>query len=241
MLTKVKGIIIRSVKYGESSLIFDAYTEEYGLCSFIVGGVRKKKAASPPALFQLMSWVEMVVYFKNQQHLNRVKETQSFYHYRSIPFDIKKRSIGLFMVEIIQKSIKETEPNPGLFQFIEQSFVLLDKTQGSIRNFHIGFLLQLSGFLGFRPNGSWSRENPYLDLLNGLFVNSPHPVYTIKQEISKKISECLQCNYSQLSNLPTSREERNEMVQILITFYRLHLARFQEINTYKILSEVLSS
>jgi DNA repair protein RecO (recombination protein O) len=239
MLVKTKGIIIRSVKYGESSLIFDAYTEEYGLCSFIVGGVRKKKASSPPSLFQLMSWVDMVVYFKNQQHLNRVKETRPLFHYRNIPFDIKKRSLGLFMVEIIQKSIKETEHNSSMFHFIEKSFRLLDETEKPIRNFHIGFLLHLSGYLGFRPHGNWGPEKPYLDLLNGYFVDSPHPVYTLSKDTSQRLSECLHCTFDQLTTLSTSRQERKDIVQSLITFYSLHLERFKEINTYKILSEIL--
>ena len=46
MVHKTKGIILRSVKYGETSLIVTAFTELFGLQSYLVNGVRtvsKKK------------------------------------------------------------------------------------------------------------------------------------------------------------------------------------------------------
>ncbi|MBP6687405.1 MAG: recombination protein O N-terminal domain-containing protein, partial [Lacibacter sp.] len=53
VLHKTKAVILRSVKYGETSLIVSAYTELYGLQSYIVQGVRanSKKVAAKANYF----------------------------------------------------------------------------------------------------------------------------------------------------------------------------------------------
>jgi len=154
MLVKAKGLVIRSLKYGESSLIFDLYTHEYGYASFIVGGVRKPKARMSASLFQLMNWIEVVAYMKDPAKLSRVKETRLILNYQNIPFDFQKRGIGLFITEIVQKTIKEKEANEHLYQFLWRTFQYLDQPKSSISNAHVVFLLRLSGYLGFLPHGT---------------------------------------------------------------------------------------
>ena len=109
MIEKVEGLVVRCIKYGESSLIFDLYTRQHGLVSCIIGGVRKSKSRTPAPLFQLMNWLELVLYFKEPSALNRVKECTLLYNYRQVPFDMRRRSIGLFMTEMVQKTVRERE------------------------------------------------------------------------------------------------------------------------------------
>ena len=74
MLIKTRGIILRTLKYGETSLIMDIYTENYGLNSYIVGGVRNKKSTTKSGSLQIMSLVEIVAYHKSAKSLYRIKE-----------------------------------------------------------------------------------------------------------------------------------------------------------------------
>ncbi|MCB0686581.1 MAG: DNA repair protein RecO [Saprospiraceae bacterium] len=234
-------MVIRSVKYGETSLIFDMYTQQYGLASFIVNGARRPKSKLPSSLFQLMNWLELVVYMKDPQALNRVKESQLIFHYNEIPFDLRKRSVALFMTEIVQKTIKENESNPDLFAFLFDSYRFLDQSKHSISNFHILFLLDLSLYLGFRPIGTWSRERPYFHLVSGNFVEMIHPLYTLEQSVSNTISDLLQTNRESIHTLTISKEIRQDVLLSTISFFRYHLERLPEIKTHKILAEVFGS
>ena len=100
MLQSVHGVILRTVDYGESSVIFEAYTKDLGMMSFIVSGVRKKKAAISPALIKPGTIFDATAYIKPNKDLHRVKELTNGYTYVSIPFDFIRGSVALFCVEV---------------------------------------------------------------------------------------------------------------------------------------------
>ena len=57
MIQTTKGIILRSVKYGETSLVVTVFTEMFGLQSYMVNGVRtaSKKGSSKSAMFSVQT------------------------------------------------------------------------------------------------------------------------------------------------------------------------------------------
>ena len=61
MLIKTRGIIFKSIKYSETSLILDVYTEELGLQKYIISGVRSKKARTTAGMLQIMSLLDLDV------------------------------------------------------------------------------------------------------------------------------------------------------------------------------------
>ncbi len=238
MLTKLEGIVIKVLKYSESSLILDLYTDKYGLASFIVSGVRKPRARMSASLFQLMNWLEVVAYVKDTSTLCRIKEARPVHHYQHIPFDIQRRSIGLFMTEVFQKSIQEHESNPELFAFIKESFTLLDRGEVKVNNLHLVFLVQLSRYLGFHPDDQWSEEQPYFDLMKGTFVPLPHPAYTLEPDNSQILSHIIGCDINASQSLAIDRKHRQTIIEDLLAFYRLHLDRMADVQTHKVLAEV---
>ena len=90
MLLKTKGIIIRSTKFGESSLILDIYTLAKGRQSYIINGVRSSKARVQQSMVSLSSLVELVVYHRDSKSLNRIKEVKPAPTYSAIPFNVIK-------------------------------------------------------------------------------------------------------------------------------------------------------
>lgn len=240
MLIKTKGIVFRSIKYGETSLIVDIFTEERGLRSYIISGVRSKRGKVRASLLQVMSLVDMVAYDKHERGLNRVKEIRPAEVYRSLPFDVRKSAVGLFMVEIARKSIREPEHNPRLFEFLFRSFHHLDGTTGPIGNLHLHFLLELSFHLGFVPNGSCTAKTPFFDLQEGVFVaEAPAHGHHLGAEESGKIDQLLHCTYANCSEVDMSSAQRRLLLRKLIDFYRFHVENLSEIYAHEVLQEVL--
>src|SRR5689334_1170326 len=128
MLHKTKGIVLKTVKYGETSLVVSIYTELFGIQTYMVNGVRSssKKGMGRANLFQPSSILDLVIYNNELKNLQRLKEYKWSALYESIFFDISKASVALFMVELLQKLIKQPETNPALFYFIEDAFLHLD-------------------------------------------------------------------------------------------------------------------
>src|SRR5882724_1588536 len=128
MVQSTKGIVLRTVKYGETSVIVSIYTELFGIQSYIVNGVRtsSKKGANKASFFQPAAILDLVVYHNELKNLQRIKEFRWSYLYKHIFFDILKNSVAVFIVELLQKTLKQPESNPELFYFIEDAFLHLD-------------------------------------------------------------------------------------------------------------------
>ena len=126
MLHKTRGIALHTVKFSETSIIAKIYTELFGLQSYLIKGIRKQHSRIKPGLFQPLTILDLTVYHKETGSLQSLKEVHNLYPYQSLPFDIMKSSIALFMNELIYKSIREEEPNQELFDFLFDACIDLD-------------------------------------------------------------------------------------------------------------------
>ena len=151
MLTKTRGIVFRKIPYSETSIISDIYTEQHGLMSYIIGGVRKARPTTSASLLQVMSIVEILAYHSNSNKLHRIKEIKPAYVYKSMPMDVRKNAILMFLAELCSRSIRETEENPALFEMITNELVRLDKATGGFNDLHLEFMIKLADQLGFGP------------------------------------------------------------------------------------------
>ena len=120
MTHKTKGIVLRSINYGETSVITSVYTELFGLQSYIVKGVRQstKKGQSKQMYFQPGAILEMEVYHNELKNLQFIKEYKWNYLYKKVLFDVIRTAIAQFMIELFQYAIKQPEANPELFYLL---------------------------------------------------------------------------------------------------------------------------
>jgi DNA repair protein RecO (recombination protein O) len=239
MLLKTRGIVFRTVKYGETSVIADIFTEEKGLCTFIGGGVRSAKARMPFNLFQPMTVVEMVAYHRENAGANRLKELRADTIWSAIPFDIKRGAVALFMAEICRKSIQEAEENRELFDFLLDHLRWLDTTPHPIANLHLHFLLGLSGYLGFQPQVPDEGDELFWDLKDGSFGASPLHAFTLEPEQTRQMLALLEIPLELAHEIQMTRAQRKSLLQRLLQFYQLQLPGFQSVNTPEILEMVM--
>lgn len=240
MLLHTRGIVFRSLKYGETSVIADIFTEDKGLRSFIAGSVRTAKARMSYGLFQPMMVVDLVAYFRDEgEHLNRLKEMRASEVFSAIPFDIRRGAVALFMAEICRKSIHAGEENPDLFEFLLDHLHWLDTTTYPIANLHLHFLLHLSGYLGFQLQDEPDGE-VFFDMKEGLFspVPPPHALY-LEPQHAMPLLDLLHTPVEECHAIALSRPERKTLLNGLLQFYQLHLPGFAEVNTPDILEMVL--
>jgi DNA repair protein RecO (recombination protein O) len=239
MIIKTNGIILRAVKYSETSIIADIYTREKGLRSYIVSGVRTQKAKVSAGLMQVMSLVDLVGYDREEKGLNRIKEIKAAHVYASLPFDVMKSSVGVFMAEVTRKVIREAEENKELFDFLFSVFQYLDETKESYANLHLSFLIELSYYLGFQAHDDNDDKNAVFDLREGIFTSETvgHPQF-LSPNLSSILRGLISTNWKNSHLIIMTRDERRELLNELVNFYRLHIDNFPEVNSLKILQEV---
>ena len=235
MLIKTKGIVFRSVKYRETSLILDIYGRETGIRTYMINGVRKKNAHTPAAILQPMSILELDVYAQESRDINRIKEVRPAYVFQKIPFDIARSSVGLFMLEMSRKSIREKEANQELFDFLEDRFLELDHTKDRIALFHLKFLLDLSERLGFKPEPNYDATRCYFDMREGDFC---HPAPMHSDYLGKEQSTLLNDLLNHGQSFQPAPKAREQLLDSLIRYYKIHLGDFGPVKSLEIFRDI---
>jgi DNA repair protein RecO (recombination protein O) len=251
MVIKTRGIVLRAIKYSETSVIVDIFTEQFGLRSYIISGVRTSKSKVAAGLLQVMSLVEIVAYEKAEK-LNRLTEIRAAHVYTALPFDMTRMSVGLFIAEVAQRTIKGSEENRPLFNFLFDMFKFLDMTNGSVANLHLAFLVELSGYFGFRPEVNedeyYEEEELTLDLREGIFLpfyedeeydSEPLPAHFLKANLTTILRGFLKTPWHESANIKMNRDERRALIAELLRFYQWHLEGFPDIQSFKILQEIM--
>ncbi|HNL82836.1 MAG TPA: DNA repair protein RecO, partial [Chitinophagaceae bacterium] len=168
-----KGIVIRAVKYGDTSIIATIYTQLFGLQSYIIKGVRGSSAKSTykANCFQPAAILELEVYHHPQKQIQFIKNYSWSYVYKNIFSNVICNSVAIYIIELLQHSIKQPEPNTDLYNFIEETLIITDtETKDTISNLPIFFTLLLCNHLGFKINGCYLEITPVLDFQEGTFV-----------------------------------------------------------------------
>ena len=244
-LHKTKGIVLRAVKYGETSLIVTIFTELFGVQSYIVSGVRTstKKGTGKANLFQPTAILDLVVYHNELKHLNRIKEFKWHFLYQHIFSDVPKNAVALFMIELLTKCLKQPEANPELFEFCEDAFMHLDESRDAVMaNFPLFFALHLPSFFGFRINDDYSGETPILDMQEGTFVSErPDHFHFLEGKQAEVTSELLKIMQpEELEQIKLHHDFRRQLLFAYETYYALHIQDFGTMKTLPILREVIS-
>lgn len=239
MLEKTRGIFLHAVKYSETSLITNIYTEAYGRQSYLINGVRSKKSTIKAAIFQPLYLLDLEIYYNPGRELNRLKNAQIAYPFNSIPFDIRKSSQVIFLAEILYKCLREEEPNPELFDFIFHSLTFLDLSDSGISNFHLWFLFKLTRYLGIYPSRENAQISNFFDLQKAQFVSHEpfHNQFADKQ-VTSLFAQLTEVDSATLGQLNYTQHERNLVLNMLLDFYKIHFDHLGEVRSMAVLKEV---
>jgi len=243
MTHKTKGIVLRTIKYGETSVVVTIFTEFFGVQTYMVNGVRTAKKSSAKANhFQPAAILDMIVYHNDLQSMQRIKEFKWDYLFDRVLSDVIKNSIALYMVELLQKCLPQPEQNTPLFYFCEDILIQLDKANKSVTaNFALYFSLQLTHFFGFKMNDDFNEQQNILDLQEGSFVKDQpaHPNF-IDGELAMITSQLLKVMQPfELEDVKLHHDKRRLLLQHYQDYYALHIADFGKMKTLMILHEVL--
>ncbi len=219
MLHKTKGVVFRFTKYGETSIIVNIFTELFGLQSYIVNGVRSSSKRSKIALFQPLTLLDLVVYHKENANILRIKDVKCYHPYQSVTSEIRKSAIAMFIIEVLNKSVKEQSHAGEIHDFVANSLMTLDKLQKP-ENFHLLFLLGLSKHLGFGPNLTE-------EVLGG------HWMDVGDQEVLKRL---MKSDYD--STIMINYAQRQTLLLSLLRFYANHVDNFGEMKSLAVLREI---
>lgn len=240
MLQKTRGIVLHALKYSDTSLIVDIYTEELGRASFSLYLPRSRKAAVKSVLFQPLALVEIEADIRPSTDIYRIKEAKSFHPFATLPYDPCKSAIALFLAEFLYRAVREQEENRPFFAYLQSSILWLDACRGRFANFHLVFLMRLSRFLGLYPNLEGYHKGDYFDLRAACFTSLRpvlHADFLAPAEAAR-LSTLMRMNYDTMHLFAMSRQERTRCLDIMHTYYRFHLPGFPPLKSLEVLKSL---
>jgi DNA repair protein RecO (recombination protein O) len=239
MLEKTRGIILHQIKYTDSGIVAQLYTRKFGRQSFLIKGMRNKKAGKHNILFQPMFILELEMYYKASREMQTLKEFSVAYTPYDIHSNVRKSTVAIFLGEILTSVLREESPHEEMYDYIEEAIIYFDRCMEDFANFHIAFLAGLSSYLGFEPSPRTRPENVFFDMKNGSFVPLPpvHGSYA-NEEVSEILADFFSSSYDNAGKIALTGILRNEILETIVRYYSFHLPGLKKINSLEVLKEV---
>ncbi|MFI3331966.1 MAG: DNA repair protein RecO [Rikenellaceae bacterium] len=236
---KGRGVVLSTVKYGDSSMVAQLLTDVGGRQSFMVQGVRSTRGrGSKLALFQPLFALEFEGAEPTRGELHRFREVHSGITLHKTPFDVRRSTIALFIAEVLYRLIKESEANERLFEFVWGSVEALDNIEEGVANFHLWFLSNLTRVMGFSPTNNYSK-GCWFDIKEGCYT-SEKPLHNLllDPDMAMILRDMIECDVRHLGEVGLNRHQRVSFLEALMSYYGYHLESIHSVQSISILMEL---
>lgn len=231
--------MLHVLRYSDKNSIVHILTDRCGRMSFLLPQGATKSARMRNAMFMPLSIIEFEAKILPGRDLHTFKDTRPLASLADIYCDPVKNAIAMFMSELLTRSIQESEENEPLFRFISTSIMLLNEMTAGVANFHIWFLYNLGAFLGIQPDVDSYREDYWFDMANGIFTRE-RPVHShiLTPKDAPIILLLSRMTARNLHHFRFNREQRGEILDIALTYYRLHNSMVGSLRSPEILKQL---
>ena len=233
MKYKSRAITLTYIKQGESSIISKIFTEKHGLQSFIIKGVRSKRAKKKLGLFQPLQLVDINATLIPKKGLQYLAEITIIETISTDKINMNKNFLAIFIAEISSKVLQENEQNSGLFKFVWEIKQKLYNANTVDENFALLFMLNLSKYLGFFP----STENinaPFFNLETGEFSGKAFNLNIYLNEEKTTILKHLLLGGE--INIP--QKLKSDLLKDIMQYFRLHHYNLSNITSHLIIESL---
>ena len=239
MREKLNGIVINVIKYNEKHNIAHIYTDKMGMLSFLVRQGTTHAARMRNAMFMPLSLLEFEARLQPGRDLGTLYDVRRTASLMSIYSDPMKNAIAMFVSELLSHTIHEQEQNMVLYSFIKGSILRLEETEESVANFHICFLYRLGQFIGIQPDIDSYHEGYWFNLNEGVFSRSPQAgTKSVPPAQAQVLPLLSRMTFDNMHLFKFNRDQRNEMLDNILTYYRLHNSTLGTLRSPDILKQL---
>ena len=235
-----KGIVTGAVRHNDGTSVVKVFTESHGMVPFIFYMSKSGKKASRNTLIQPLTQIEFQTDYVPSATFMQLREPKNAFPYRSIPFNVTKSAVAIFMGEFLTHALGQEQANPGLYRYITNSINWLDNADSEeCTNFHILFVLGITPHIGICPNTDSYSPGSCLDLREGTFTALPpaHQDFSDAQT-SYKIASIMECGFDNMSRVPLTGAERTAVLNDLNLYFRLHIPAFPKLKSIEVLQTI---
>ena len=242
MIERLHAIVLRIVKYNDRMRIADVFTKEHGRMSFAIPeGSAKSKHKSARVMWRPLALVEFEAELKGKSNIPRPKDSRVYVNYDDMPYNPMKTMVAMFIDELMCGALWGEQPDEPLYQFVEQSLILLDNVERYIANFHIAFAVCLLKFLGIEPVRKKGAPDVFYDLMAAEPADKlPEHEHRLIGQEAAAFQQIMRMNYRNMRLFRFSRQQRLRTLEVINEFYRLHVPDFRTLKSIAVYADALS-
>lgn len=191
-----EAIVLHHIDYTDNSIIVRLYTKTRGLLSCIAKGVKNKpkRGTSKISCFLPLNLSETTIYYHSDKELHLLSEIHSIRYHQSLHTDIKKIAYTSFLSEFLLRVLHEEDEPDALFNFLKEKIILLDQQSEKLLNLYFHIILNVCGYLGYRPDSStWHSlldrdSTSVVDFLSEIYSNPDYDYLLSEKEKKEALS-----------------------------------------------------
>lgn len=150
MIVRTDAVVLRTMRYGETSRIVTLFTRDRGKLGVLARGARAAKSRFGSTV-QPLACVEAVLSWKDTRTLQTLREASHLRRFPLLSSDLDRLSAALRMAELVHALLGDEEAAPALFDLFVATLDGLDAPETHATNALLFFELRMAGLLGFRP------------------------------------------------------------------------------------------
>ncbi len=191
------------------------------------------------AMFMPLSLIGFEARLQPGRELGTLHDVRRTAVLMSIYSDPMKNAVAMFVSELLSHTIQEQEQNMVLYSYIKSCILRLEESRASIANFHICFLYQLGQFIGIQPDIDSYHEGYWFNMSEGVYTQHPHAGAKMLPPSQAQVLPLLsRMTFDNMHHFKFTREQRNEMLEIILGYYRLHHSTLGTLRSPEVLKQL---
>ncbi|MDE6859778.1 MAG: DNA repair protein RecO [Duncaniella sp.] len=234
-------IALKVTKHSDKQSILTALSRERGRVSLALPAGSGKSSARMKALTMPLCVIECVTDSRSEREIIPMRQVHQLIPLRTIHSNPVKQMVAMFLAEVLNALLRETNEDESLFDFITRCIRILDEADGTgTANFHICFLYQLGRLSGIEPDTSTFTPGSILDIRDGIWRQTMplHREYLTPEE-SAAAYRLSRMTFSNYYKYRYTREERNRILNALLHYLSVHFVSLRNIHSLEILRAML--
>ena len=236
MQKTLKILPLRLTPHSDRTSILNAYSREMGRVAFAVASGKGAGAARRRALLMPLNPVEVVASSRPGSELMTFREPRALMPLHLVMSSPERASVALFMVEVLERVLRQSEPEPLIFDFLLDAVGRLNDAATQPANFHLCFLIRMAEMLGIAPDPKDYQPGMVFDMADGIFrLTMPLHGRALSAADSRAAATFMRMTWDNQGAFRLDRRRRNDILERILEYYSIHIADLSTLRSPAIL------
>lgn len=239
MTEKFTGIVLDITRHNDKHNIVTVYSRSRGRIVFLSPCGSGKAGKLRQSRLQPLSVIEGDIRFSQTAELQKLGAFTLHEVWADIYFHPLKQMIVLFLSEFLNRLLKASMPDEGMWDYIVSSLRLFDAMRRGIIDFHIAFMASLLPFAGIQPDASQYEEGMYFDMRAGVFTDRQPPHHDFLAGNEARFAALItRVNFLNIKALRLTVEMRRRILTLLLAYYSIHYPGISNLKSLEVIRDI---